>query len=87
MSAAYLQVKAGGALLNEVRDTLFEILSPETRHHLAYGNVKSFAERMKHSLVDLVLDHAQGARAHGASQFVGTLVGSIDERFPADFFQ
>jgi hypothetical protein len=38
MSAACLLFtrESSGALLNKVRDTLFEILGEKTRHHLAH---------------------------------------------------
>src|ERR1700730_11469813 len=81
MSAACLLFtrESSGALLHEVRDTLFEILGAETRHHLAHGNVESLREWLRHSLVHLALDDAQGARAHRGSHFVGILLGFFEK--------
>src|SRR6202051_5293088 len=73
--------ESSGALLHKVRDTLFEILSAETRHHLAHGNVESFRERLRHGLVYLALDYAQRARAHDGSQFLGILLGFFEKGF------
>src|ERR1700752_5392399 len=83
MSAACLlfTCKSSGALFHKVRDTLFEILCTETRHHLAHGNVESFLERSRHGLVYLALDYAQRARAHHGSQFVGRLLDFFEEGF------
>src|SRR5579863_423703 len=83
MSAACLLFtrESSGTLLHKVRDTLFEILCAETRHHLAYGNVESFGERLRHGLVYLALDDAQRARAHGGSQFVGRLMDFFEKGF------
>src|ERR1700722_15452961 len=68
-----------GALLQKVRDTLFEILCAKTRHHLANGNVESFPERLRHRLVHLALDYAQRARAHVGSQFLGILLDFFEK--------
>src|SRR6202521_6397518 len=77
MSAACLLFtgESSGALLHKVRDTLFEILCAETRHHLADGNVESFRERLRHGIVYLVLDYAQRTPAHQGSQFLSRLLG------------
>src|SRR6202051_2278590 len=83
MSAACLLFarESSGALLHKVRDTLFEILCAETRHHLAHGNVESFCERLRHGLVYLALDYAQRARAHRGSQFLGRLLDFFEKGF------
>src|SRR6202795_1731869 len=83
MSAACLLFtrESSGALLHKVRDTLFEILCAETRHHLAHGNVESFRERLRHGLVYLALDYAQRARAHRGSLFLGRLLGFFEKGF------
>src|SRR6201981_1686405 len=83
MSAACLLFtsESSGALLHKVRDTLFEILSAETRHHLAHRDVEGFSERLRHGLVYLALDYAQRARAHRGSQFLGTLHGFFEKGF------
>src|SRR4029077_10644560 len=73
--------ESSGALLHKVRDTLFEIVCGETRHHLAHGNVESFRQRLRHGLVYLALDDAQRARAHGGSQFLGRLLDVFEEGF------
>src|ERR1700722_3582109 len=83
MSAACLlsTCESSGALLHKVRDTLFEILGAETRHHLAHGNVEGFRERLRHGLVYLALDYAQGARAHRGRQFLGRLLDFFEKGF------
>src|SRR5271169_4507694 len=83
MSAACLLStrESSGALLHKVRDTLFEILRAETRHHLAHGNVESFRQRLRDGLVYLALDYAQRARAHGGSQFLGILLDFFEKGF------
>src|SRR5207253_987840 len=83
MSAACLLFtrKSSGALLHKVRDTLFEILCTETRHHLAHRNVESFRERLRQGPVYLALDYAQRARAHRGSQFLGRLLGFFEKGF------
>src|SRR4029077_16831320 len=73
--------ESSGALLHKVRDTLYEILCAETRHHLAHGNVESFCEPLRHGLVYLALDYAQRAWAHLGSQFLGRLLGFLKEGF------
>src|ERR1700719_5033616 len=83
MSAACLLFprESSGALLHKVRDTLFEILCAETRHHLAHGNVESFRERLRHGLVYLALDYAHRARAHRGRQILGRLLGFFEKGF------
>src|SRR5260370_4332870 len=83
MSAACLLFtrECSGALLHKVRDTLFEILCAETRHHLAHGNVERFRERLRQGLVYLALDYAQRALAHGGSQFLGRVLCFFEKRF------
>src|ERR1700739_566676 len=71
--------ESSGALLHKVRHTLFEILCAETRHHLAHGNVESLRERLRHGLVYLAFNYAQGARAHCRSQFLGILLGFFEK--------
>src|SRR5579864_2018624 len=81
MSAARLLFtrESSRAFLQKVRDTLFEILCSKTGHHLAHGNVERIRERLRHSLVYLALDYAQGARAHRGSQFLGGLLGFFEK--------
>src|ERR1700692_1912666 len=83
MSAACLLFarENSGTLLHKVRDTLFEILCAETRHHLADGNVESFRKRLRHGLVHLALDYAQRARAHRGSQVLGRLLDLFEKGF------
>src|ERR1700727_1949665 len=73
--------KSRGALLHEMRDTLFEILSLETCHHLIHGDIKSFREWLKHSLVHLALDDGEPARAHCRSQFAGIFMHLLKKTF------
>src|SRR5579872_1595264 len=68
-------------LLHKVRDTLFEILCAETRHHLTHGNVESLRERLRRGLVYLALNYAQGARAYRRSQFLGRLLDLFEKGF------
>src|ERR1700720_2943485 len=86
MSAACLLFtrESSGTLLHKVRDTLFEILRAETRHHLAHGNVESFRQRLRHGLVYLALDYAQRARAHRWNPVPGQTPGLFRERFPGE---
>src|ERR1700739_157470 len=83
MSAACLLFtrESSRALLHKVRDTLFEILGAETRHHLAHGNVERFREWLRHGLVYLALDDAQRARAHRGSQFLSRLLDFFEKTF------
>src|ERR1700733_1946514 len=71
--------ESSGALLHKVRDTLFEILCAETRHHLAHRSIESFRERLRHGFVYLALDYAQRARTHGGSQLLGRLLGFFEK--------
>src|SRR4029077_1692157 len=73
--------ESSGALLHKVRDTLFEILCAETRHHLAHGNVESFCEPLRHGLVYLALDYVHRACALRGSQSMGRLLGFFEKGF------
>src|SRR5205807_10263910 len=83
MSAACLLFtrKSSGALLHKVRDTLFEILCTETRHHLAPRNVESFCERLLQDPVYLSPDYAQRALAPARRQFLGRLLDWFENGF------
>src|ERR1700749_1321948 len=83
MSAACLLStrESSGTLLHKVRDTLFEILCAETRHHLAHGNVESFRQRLRHGFVYLALDYSQKARAHRGSQFLRIFLNFFEKGF------
>ena len=54
--------ESGGALLDKMRDALFEILALQTRKHFALGDFERLRERLEHRVVELALDHSQRAR-------------------------
>ena len=52
----------GRALIEKMRDALFEILALQARQHFTLGYIESLAQRLEHRVVNLPFHDARGTR-------------------------
>src|SRR5579864_7274551 len=79
MIVTSLSGESGGSLFHEVGDAFLEILALQTLDHFFLGGLESLRQRLKHCVVDLILDHAHRSRAHIVSEIFGVSIDAIHE--------